>query len=61
MKNSKKKLSKEEREMQALLRKMKKLPKVQKGDRYQDPTTIRNDEGVEDALDLFREMKRRDF
>ena len=61
MKNTKKKLSKEEREMQALLKKMKKLPKAQKGDRYQDPTTIRNDEGVEDALDLFREMKRRDF
>lgn len=61
MKTKPKKLSKEEREMQALLKKMKKLPKAQKGDRYQDPTTRRNDEDIEDALELFREMKRRDF
>lgn len=60
MKNNRK-LSKEEKEMQALMKKLKKSPKIPKGVRYQDPTTLRNDEGVEDALDLFQEMKRRDF
>ena len=60
MKNQPKKLSKEEREMQALLKKMKKLPKKIPG-KYIDPTTIRDDENVEQALLLFQEMKKRDF
>ena len=56
------KKSREERELEALLRKIqKKAKKAPAGGRYQDPTTIRDDTGVEDALDLFREMKRREF
>ena len=51
-----------EREMDALLRKIqKKVKQTPAGGRYQDPTTIRDDENVEEALDLFREMKRREF
>ena len=51
-----------EREMEALLRKIqKKVKRAPAGGRYQDPTTIRDDENVEEALDLFREMKRREF
>lgn len=56
-----KKLSKEEREMRALLKKMKKLPKTPTGARYQDPTTLRNDDDMEEATQLFRDMKARDF
>ena len=56
------KLSREEREMQRLLKKIrKKAAGVPAEKRWQDPTTRRDDEGVEDALDLFREMKRREF
>lgn len=55
------KLSKEDREMQSLLKKMKKLPKRPTGARYQDPTTLRNDDDMEAATELFREMKQRDF
>lgn len=56
------KLSREEREMQKLLKKMrKKASGVPAGKRYQDPTTIRDDEDMEDAIALFREMKRREF
>jgi hypothetical protein len=48
--------------MQKLLKKMrKKASGVLAGKRYEDPTTIRDDEGVEDAIALFREMKRREF
>ena len=51
-----------EREMDALLRKIqKKVKQAPAGGRYQDPTTRRDDENVEEALDLFREMKRREF
>ena len=56
------KLTKEEREMQALLKKLKKMPKkAPASGRYHDPTTIRNDEGLETATEMFREMKRREF
>ena len=56
------KLSREEREMQKLLKKIrKKAAGVPADKRWQDPTTRRDDEGVEEALDLFREMKRREF
>ena len=61
MTKEKKKLSKQERELQSLLKKMKKLPKKPAGARYQDPTTIRNDDDMEEATQLFREMKARDF
>ena len=61
MSKENKKLSKEEREMRALLKKMKKLPKTPTGVRYQDPTTLRNDDDMEEATQLFREMKARDF
>lgn len=62
MKNQAKRLTKEEREMQALLKKMKKLPKKSPAQgRYVDPTTLRNDEDLEEATELFREMKRREF
>ena len=60
MKNQSRKLSKEEREMQSLLKKLKKSPKkVMKP--YVDPTTRRDDDNLEDALQLFKEMKKRDF
>jgi len=56
------KLSREEREMQKLLKKLrKKASGVPAGKRYQDPTTIRDDEDMEEATALFREMKRREF
>lgn len=56
------KLTKEEREMQALLKKLRKMPKkAPAAGRYHDPTTIRNDEGLEEATEIFREMKRREF
>jgi len=56
------KLSREEREMQRLLKKIrKKAAGVPVEKRWQDPTTRRDDAGVEEALDLFREMKRREF
>ena len=56
------KLSREEREMQKLLKKIrKKAAGVPQEKRWQDPTTRRDDAGVEEALDLFREMKRREF
>lgn len=56
------KLSREEREMQRLLKKIQKKAKTVPAEkRWQDPTTRRDDEGVEEALDLFREMKRREF
>ena len=56
------KLSREEREMQRLLKKIqKKVKSVPAEKRWQDPTTRRDDEGVEDALNLFQEMKRREF
>lgn len=56
------KKSREERELEALMRKIqKKAKKAPAQGRYQDPTTMRDDEGVEDALNLFREMKRREF
>jgi hypothetical protein len=61
MTKEKKKLSKQERELQSLLKKMKKLPKKPMGARYQDPTTLRNDDDMEAAMELFQEMKRRDF
>jgi len=61
MTKEKKKLSKQERELQSLLKKMKKLPKKPSGARYQDPTTLRDDEDLEEATQLFREMKARDF
>lgn len=61
MKKEHRKLSKQDREMQALLKKMKKLPKRTTGARYQDPTTLRNDDDMEAATELFREMKQRDF
>ena len=61
MTKEKKKLSKQERELQSLLKKMKKLPKKTSGARYQDPTTLRNDDDMEEATQLFREMKARDF
>ena len=61
MSKENKKLSKEEREMRALLKKMKKLPKKPVGARYQDPTTLRNDDDMEEATQLFRDMKQRDF
>ena len=61
MSKEKKKLSKQERELQSLLKKMKKLPKKPSGARYQDPTTLRDDEDLEEATQLFREMKARDF
>jgi hypothetical protein len=62
MKPKARKKTKEEREMEILMKKVKKkTPKLPSSGRYQDPTTLRNDEGVEDALDLFREMKRREF
>ena len=61
MAKEKKKLSKQERELQSLLKKMKKLKKTPTGARYQDPTTIRNDDDMEEATQLFREMKARDF
>jgi len=56
------KLSREEREMLKLMKKIQKQVRatpVEK--RWQDVTTRRDDEGVEEALDLFREMKQRDF
>lgn len=56
------KLSREEREMQRLLKKIqKKVKTVPQNKRWQDATTRRDDEGMEEALDLFREMKRREF
>jgi len=56
------KLSREEREMQQLLKKIQKKAKaVPKDKRWQDATTRRDDEGVEEALDLFRAMKKREF
>jgi hypothetical protein len=56
------KLSREEREMQKLLKKIQKKAKsVPMEKRWQDPTTRRDDAGVEEALDLFREMKKREF
>ena len=55
------KLSREEREMQALMKKMKKAPKKLAGTRYQDPTTMRNDQDLDTAMELFQEMKQRDF
>jgi hypothetical protein len=56
------KKSRAERDMEALLRKIqKKVKKAPAGGRYQDATTRRDDENVEEALALFREMKRRDF
>ena len=61
MSKENKKLSKEERELQSLLKKMRKHPKKPAGARYQDPTTIRNDDDMEEAMQLFRDMKARDF
>jgi hypothetical protein len=56
------KKSRAERDMEALLKKIqKKVKQAPAGGRYQDATTIRDDENVEEALALFREMKRRDF
>ncbi len=56
------KLSREEREMQRLLKKIqKKVKAVPVEKRWQDRTTRRDDEGVEEATALFREMKRREF
>jgi hypothetical protein len=56
------KKSRAERDMEALLKKIqKKVKQAPAGGRYQDATTIRDDDNVEEALALFREMKRRDF
>jgi len=60
--NMTQKLIREEREMQQLMKKIqKKVKAVPVEKRWQDVTTRRDDEGVEEALDLFREMKQRDF
>jgi hypothetical protein len=56
------KLTREERELQALLKKMKKLPKkIPASGRYIDPNIRRDDEGLDEATEIFQEMKRRDF
>jgi len=56
------KLSREEREMLKLMKKIQKQVKVvPREKRWQDRTTRRDDEGVQEALDLFREMKQREF
>jgi len=56
------KLSREEREMLTLMKKIQKQVKVvPREKRWQDRTTRRDDEGVQEALDLFREMKQREF
>ena len=62
MKNQAKKLTKEEREMQRLMKKLKKLPKKSPvSGRYVDPNIRRNDEGLDEATEIFQEMKRREF
>ena len=56
------KLSREEREMLKLMKKIQKQVKVvPREHRWQDVTARRDDEGVQEALDLFREMKQREF
>ena len=56
------KKSREERELEALLRKIqKRVKRAPAGGRYTDPTQRREEPGVDEALALFREMKRREF
>ena len=62
MKKPVRKLTKEEREMQVLLKKLKKMPKKSPASgRYVDPNIRRNDEGLDEATEIFQEMKRREF
>lgn len=64
MKNQNKKLSKEEREMLALMKKLRKnMPKMTENTEYRRDLDAERDYDIRtiEADRLFKEMKRRDF